>query len=103
MKPSPMKKELSREQLLTVAIAIAERDGYRSLTRDGLAEQAGVANGKINYVFSTMMQLRHAVMCAAVAREIKPIIAQGLANADPIATDAPEWLKRESLELLMGE
>jgi AcrR family transcriptional regulator len=96
-----MKPEARRDQILIAALQIANTQGYNALTRDGVAEVAGVATGQVNHIFNTMTQLRRAVMRAAVHRELRPIIAQGLAQGDKDAHAAPEWLKREALELLM--
>lgn len=96
-----LKPEVRREQILAAALIIAERDGYNALTRDGIAAQAGVATGQVNHIFNTMTQLRRAVMRAAVNREIKPIIAQGLAIGDGEAHKAPEWLQRAALDSLV--
>jgi AcrR family transcriptional regulator len=97
-----MNPSVRREQILASALDMATKHGYASLTRDALAAHAGVAKGQIHHTFNTMTQLRRAVMRAAVHRELRPIIAQGLAQGDKDAHAAPEWLKRESLELLMG-
>lgn len=101
MKVNRMKPEARREQILSVAMVIAERDGYNSLTRDGIAKEAEVATGMINHAFKDMASLRKSVMQHAVTKEVKSIIAQGLAQCDEEARKAPEWLKRESLELLI--
>jgi len=98
-----MKPEVRREQILAAALTIANEQGYNALTRDGVAQVAGVATGQVNHIFNTMTQLRRAVMRAAVHRELRPIIAQGLAQGDKEAHGAPEWLKRESLDLLMKQ
>lgn len=98
-----MKPEARRDQILSAALTIATEHGYNALTRDGVANAAGVATGQVNHIFSTMKQLRRAVMRAAVHRELRPIIAQGLAQGDKEAHAAPEWLKRESLDLLMEQ
>lgn len=104
-----MKLEPRREQILAAAMQIATSTGYNSLTRDGVAHLAGVATGTVNHVFDTMRQLRSAVMCCAVTRakrhnspELRLIIAQGLAEGDSVAHGAPDWLKREALDLLMN-
>lgn len=96
-----LKPEVRREQILAAALHIASTTGFNSLTRDGVAEQAGVATGQVNHIFNTMNQLRRAVMRAAVHREIKPIIAQGLAAGDSEAHKAPEWLQRAALDSLV--
>jgi AcrR family transcriptional regulator len=98
-----MKPEARREQILAAALKIANDTGYSSLTRDAVAQSAGVATGQVNHIFNTMTQLRRAVMRAAVHRELRPIIAQGLAEGCKEARNAPEWLKREALELLMND
>ena len=96
-----MKPEARRDQILAAALQIANTDGYNALTRDGVAQVAGVATGQVNHIFNTMTQLRRAVMRAAVNREIKSIIAQGLAQGDSEAHKAPEWLQRAALDSLV--
>lgn len=96
-----LKPEVRREQILAAALRVAMDTGYNSLTRDGVAAAAGVATGQVNHIFNTMTQLRRAVMRAAVNREIKPIIAQGLAIGDSEAHKAPEWLQRAALDSLV--
>ena len=104
-----MKPEARREQILAAAMQIALTTGYNSLTRDGVAQTAEVATGQVNHIFNTMQQLRRAVMRAAVTQaavsqspELRLIIAQGLAEGDSVAHGAPDWLKREALDLLMN-
>lgn len=96
-----LKPEVRRDQILSAAIHIASTTGFNSLTRDGVALHAGVATGQVNHIFNTMTQLRRAVMRAAVHREIKSIIAQGLAQGDSEAHKAPEWLQRAALDSLV--
>lgn len=92
-----LKKGERREQILAAALTIALDTGYNSLTRDGVAERAGVAMGQVNHVFDTMYKLRRAVMRAAISREHLSIIAQGVAHGDHYAHEAPEWLKEKAL------
>jgi AcrR family transcriptional regulator len=98
-----MNPSIRREQILNAALDMATKHGYDALTRDAVAAHAGVAKGQIHHAFNTMTQLRRAVMRAAVHRELRPIIAQGLAEGCKEARNAPEWLKREALELLMND
>ena len=97
-----LKKGARRDQILTAAMAMALDTGYNSLTRDGVAQRAGVAMGQVNHVFNTMTQLRRAVMRSAVNLEHLPIIAQGVAQGDKIAHGAPEWLKQKALSSLLS-
>lgn len=96
-----LKKGARRDQILTAAMAMALDTGYDSLTRDGVAERAGVAMGQVNHVFNKMEHLRRAVMRSAVSRELLPIIAQGIAHGDKIAHGAPKWLKQKALASLL--
>lgn len=96
-----MKQDARRDQILGIALQIAERDGFNTLRRDAVAAEAGVATGQVNHMFGTMTQLCRAVMRAAVHREVLPVIAQGLALGDKEAHKAPEWLKQKALATLM--
>ena len=96
-----LKKDVRRDQILAAAIAMSLDVGFNSLTRDGVAERAGVATGQINHMFNTMTILRRAVMRAAVHRELLPIIASGLALQDKQAHNAPVWLQDKALQSLI--
>lgn len=101
MKVNRMKPEARREQILSVAMVIAERDGYHKLERNRLAKEAEVATGMIHHVFKDMASLRKAVVQRAVENQIKSIIAQALALGHEEALKASDKLKRESLETLL--
>lgn len=91
---------LRKEQLLDVAIELAVEDNYAKITRDLVAEKAGVSMGLVTKYFGTMNQLKKEVMRAAVKRGIASIIAQGLANGDERAKKAPAELKAEAATLI---
>ncbi len=95
------KKGARRDDLLAASIAIALETGFNSLTRDGIADRAGVSAGQVNHTFNTMVQLRRAVMRAAVSRELLPIVAQGVAMGDKVACNAPEELQQRALQSLV--
>lgn len=84
---------LRRDQILNVAIKMAKSIGYNKVTRDGLAESAGISTGLVNNYFGTMPQLKRAIMRTAVAKGIPEIIAQGLANNDKHAMKASPELR----------
>lgn len=94
--------DVRRDQILSVAVSIALRDGFSKLTRDGVADEAQVATGQVNQMFGTMGALSRAVMKAAIGRELLPIIAHGLAQGDKDAHAAPDWLKRKALDSLIA-
>jgi DNA-binding transcriptional regulator YbjK len=91
---------LRKDQILNVAIGLAKEQGYHKITRDGVADAAGVSMGLVTRYFGTMKQLKKAVMRAAVKQAIPEIVAQGLANGDDHAKKAPAELKAQAATLL---
>lgn len=94
---------LRRENILIAAVELARENGYNKITRDDIAERAGVSMGLVTHYFETMVQLRRAVMRHAIQFEIVEIIAQGLANKDDHARKAPEELKKQAVDKLLGQ
>ena len=74
----------------------AKTTGYSKVTRDKIAEGAGVSTGLVTSYFGTMGQLKTAIMRRAVKQGIAEIIAQGLANGDDHAKNAPAELKAKA-------
>lgn len=89
-------------RILNAAIELAKEDGYQWITRDAVAARAGVSPATINNVFGTMVDLKRAVLRAAVEREIVEIVAQGLADRHQIAQDAPSELKAQAALLMVA-
>jgi len=85
--------EQRRQQILLVAVDLAIKHGYIKLTRQQIAQQAGVTDSLVTKYFSTMPKLRRDILRYAVRNEILPVIAQGLANNDPHVKKASEALK----------
>lgn len=94
---------LRKEHILTVAVNLAKTTGYTKITRDGVAEAAGVSFGLVNKYFGTMTQLKGDVMRAAIKQKIPEIVAQGLASCDERARKAPDTLKQEAIQLLLNQ
>lgn len=99
-------------QILDAAMEIAITEGYEKLRRDDVAERAGVATGQINHVFSTMQQLRRAVLRKTVdilntklseeeRAKYLSILAQGLSEGEQAAKNAPIEMKQEALAILI--
>lgn len=96
-------QEANRERdarIMTAALAEALSVGWLWITRKGVAERAGVAVGTVNSAYKTMVDLKREVMRQAVAREILPLIAQGLAEQSAIAQAAPPDLQQRALASL---
>jgi AcrR family transcriptional regulator len=89
-----------KERILTAAISLAKEVGYHNLTRDEVAERAGVSFGLVTHYFGTMRGLRLSVMAEAIAQEIPEIVANGLATGDSLAKSAPPQLKEKAAALI---
>ena len=89
-----------RASVLTAALVEAACAGYDKFTREAVAARAGVSDSSVNHEFGTMDALREAVMAEAVEQGHLVIIAQGLANAHPLARAAPEHLRLEAVRAL---
>ncbi len=89
-----------KEQILLAAVELSKSSNYMRVTRDQIAEKAGVAMGLVTYYFSTMAQLRRDVMRYAVRCEVLEIIAQGLALGDTQARKAPEDVRKKAVATL---
>lgn len=89
-----------RESILDAALAVAQRDGYRKVTREKISERAECSVGLVTHYFRTMAQLRRAIMREAVNRKLVPIVADGLAERNPYAMKAPDNLKKLALASL---
>lgn len=96
------KVENRNRVVLESAIEIAREYGMARLTRQHVADVAGVSCGSVNNAFGTMEALRDAVMATAVAREILGIVAQGLAERHPAALAAPADVRQRAVSALAG-
>jgi len=90
-----------RDIILNAAVEEALIKGYENITRDNIAERAGVAVGTVNAHFKDMAHLRRAVMHCAIQNHHLDILAQGLAEGCDVARTASEELKREALETFL--
>jgi len=95
-----MKPDIRKGEILEVAIALSKTHGYNRVTRDQVADAAGVSMGLVTHRFGTMNQLRRDIMRRAVEGGIVEIIAQGLAMGNPHAEKAPADLKKQAVEYL---
>lgn len=95
--------EVRKKQLLEVALKLAEEIGYQNLTQYTIATAAKVSPKLAIHYFSTMTQLKRAVIRAAIEREIIPIIAQGIGAQDIHAHKAPDALKEKAAQYLLKE
>lgn len=96
----PQQKLEARErfaQILAAALKMAARYGYMRITRETVANAAGVSEALVTYHLGTMSELRRAVMREAVRTECLSVIAQGLCSRDRHAGKASPELQRKAL------
>lgn len=91
----------SKQQILDAAVRLAESLGYNKITRDAVADEAGVACGLVNYHFKNMVDLREAIIEHAVANKLYNVIAQGIVSGHPVALAASDTLKKKALNSLL--
>lgn len=89
-------------RILQAAIEQAKTDGYQWITRDAVAEAAGVSPGTVNTAYGTMPALKRAVLQAAVDGGVLEIVAQGLADRHPIVMNAPEDVRRAAAAAMVS-
>lgn len=81
------------EALLQAALKLAEKEGWRTLTRDAVAAAAGVSGALVTVRLGTMDSLRRMVMRAAVRQRCVAVVAEGLVVGSPHARKADEALR----------
>lgn len=88
------------DAILAAALKLAERDNYKQIRREAISEKAGCSPALVTYHFSTLNQLKRAVMRYAITKENLRVIAQGLVDQNPHALKAPPELRTRALAAL---
>lgn len=101
MKQQRLKPAARKEDILAVALPLAEDEGYDNITRAQVGAAAGVSGPVLNYHFGTMSQFKHDLMAYAIKAESLSVVAQGLSKGDEQAKGAPKALRRKALASLM--
>lgn len=91
---------LRKASILNAAVTLARTRGYLKITRDQVAEEAGVSGGLVTRYFGTIAQLRRDVMRHAIDQHVYEVIAQGLVVGDKNAKKAPQEVKQAALTFL---
>jgi hypothetical protein len=92
--------ENRREQIILAAMEVAREVGYQQVTRNLIAERAGISDGLVTIRLGTTDEVSKLIMSEAIVRRDLIIIAQGLATNDAIAISAPASLREESRQAL---
>lgn len=96
--------EERRQQLLVLAVKLAEKHGYKNITGPQVAEAAGLrSHGLIWHYFGTVEALRGEIMGHAIKTGNSEILLQGLVVRDAAAMTAPQELKDQALSKLASE
>lgn len=86
--------------VLEAAIKTAVKVGWRRMTRADIAKEAEVSDALVTTRLGSMATIRKIVMREAVKRNLSAVIAQGLAERDPIAMKAPDDVKAAARQAL---
>ena len=93
------KTDVRKEEIVAVALKLAEASHYAQVQRKQIADIMGVTPPALTYHYGTMEQLRRDIMRAAIKQENLVVVAQGLVAQDVYAKKAPEALRRRAIEL----
>ena len=93
--------ELRKDQILAAAVKISVDKNYSTITRQNVADAAGVSTGLVARYFGTMKQIRRSIMRSAIQNKNLKIIAQGLVNKDPNALKAPKPLQQQAIKAIV--
>jgi AcrR family transcriptional regulator len=97
-----MSRRARHDDILAAALRVSVTVGYNRITRDDIALAAGCSPALVSEMFGTMTCMRRALMRAAVANAVLPVIAQGLALRDPHALRAPAELRAAAAASITG-
>ena len=99
---SPDERRQQRQAILDVAVDLARDIGYSKITRDQIAQAAGISPALVSDYLGTMPKPRRDVVRRAVVREVLEIVAQAMASRDPHVQKASDELKQRAVALMMS-
>jgi AcrR family transcriptional regulator len=76
------KPEDRKQSILNAAFGLALTLGYKSVTKRGVAAEAGCSPSLVMHYYSTLNKLQRAIIGEAIRRQDLTIIAQGLVHRD---------------------
>jgi AcrR family transcriptional regulator len=88
------------EQIVSIALTMAEKHGLQHVTRERIAKQSDVSEALVSYHLGTMGNLRRRLVREAIKRPCLKVLAQALAAGDSHAQKAPDELKKKALASL---
>ena len=89
-----------RERLLDAAMPLAELHTYTGVSRDMVAEAAGVSPSLLSRYY-TALEFQTAIMERAVATQNLLVLAQGMVRLHPVAIAAPLELRQAAAAAIL--
>lgn len=89
-----LKPEDRKQQLLESALVLLREDGYKHVTRIGVAAMTGTTEALVNRYFGSRNGMRAEVVAEAAKRRDKKALAQVVA-AGYVLTGLPRQLERD--------
>lgn len=86
-----------KEELLAAALKLAEKHGYKNVSRLAVADACGVSEALLSHHFGTMPAFRRTLMRYAVKQGNARVVLQGMADGCPYASKAPDELKARAI------
>ena len=84
---------MTKEELLTAALKVAERTHYKYMTRDAIGEEAGCPGSLVTYHLGIMSKLRRSVVGEAIRVKNWKVLGQALADGNPRVIGLKEEIK----------
>lgn len=91
-----------KQEFLRIGLRHARRDHYRLISTKQICSELGVCNTVVYHYFGTASAYKDEVLRHARETGDLKVLAQGLADLNPIAREAPEPLKRRALDALLA-
>ena len=85
-----------REAIIEAGLSLFEECGVH-ISRDALAERAGVSTGLVSYHFGHMGIFMYALISEGCKRRVPGLILAGLAEQHPDALALPASVKKKAL------
>jgi AcrR family transcriptional regulator len=90
--------ESRKQEILDTALILARMVGYQNVQLPQVAARCQCSTGTVMKYYTTMNQLKRAIMGAAIAREDLKVIAQGIIAGDPRARAVDHRIKVKAME-----
>jgi AcrR family transcriptional regulator len=94
--------EIRYEQVLQAAVELAREIGYQQLTRNKIADFAGVSPALVSHYLGSMVETVDKVIEAAISGKVLEIIAQGLTYQNELIMNAPRELREQAAAYIGG-